>query len=46
LFWIGIVKYETRVFLQNFPVAFSLQFINDVVGWRSNNQRRIELDGA
>ena len=41
-----IVELEARIFLQNAPIALFFQFIDDVVGRRCDDQRRVELDLA
>ena len=41
-----VVELEAGIFLQDVPVAFGLEFVDDVVGRRGDHERRVELDLA
>ena len=38
-----VIKLKPGILLQDSPITLCLQFINDIIGWCSNNQRRFEF---
>ena len=41
-FWVVVVELEARVFLEHVPVAFGLEFVDDVVGGGGDDERGFE----